>query len=78
MDLKNKVDTIYIYIYSFARLYRYFKPKGGKVKCSPEAMKMWKTKDGSPLVVILSWLRSCDLVGFWGPYLTFGNCTSSN
>jgi len=52
MDLKNKVDTISIY--SFARLYRYFKPKGGKVKCSPEAMKMWKTKDGSPLVVILS------------------------
>lgn len=28
------------------RLYRYFKPKGGKVKCSPEAMQMWESKSG--------------------------------
>ena len=28
------------------RSYRYFKPKGGKVKCSPEAMQMWESKSG--------------------------------
>ena len=32
-----------------ARLYRYFKPRGGKVKCTPEAMKMWRDSDGRVL-----------------------------
>lgn len=33
-----------------ARLYRYFKPKGGKVKCTPESLKLWKTKEGRLLL----------------------------
>ena len=36
------------------RLYRYFKPRAsGTLKCSPEAMKMWKTDSGR------DWVQTC-------------------
>ncbi len=43
-----------------ARLYRYFHPRGGQVKASPEAMKMWGTKEGraivdTVMVLVLCW-----------------------
>lgn len=34
---------------TYWKMYRYFNPKGGKVKASPETLKMWKTKSGSYL-----------------------------
>lgn len=32
---------------TYWKMYRYFNPKGGKVKASPETMKLWKTRSGS-------------------------------
>ena len=34
---------------AYWKMYRYFNPKGGKVKASPETMRLWKTKGGSNL-----------------------------
>lgn len=31
------------------RMYRYFNPKGGKVKASAETMNMYKTEEGRSL-----------------------------
>ena len=41
------VSSTWMHGYPYpCRLYRYFKPKGGKVKCSPEALQMWESKSG--------------------------------
>ena len=57
-----------------SRLYRYFKPKGGKVKASAEAMKLWETKEGRSLAAFMA--VSHDSISHC-VYLQFGVCSSN-
>ena len=47
------------------RLYRYFKPRAsGTLKCSPEALKMWKTDSGR------DWVQTC-VPAYINPQMTW-------
>ena len=48
---------------SYPRCYRYFQPKAnGKLKCSEDAMELWKTDEGSNFVHHKGWLLSLGLM----------------